>query len=73
MFSGVIGNDTERAKEISFLLIGNEQIAKQSVEVLARLEPRVLATGHGKPIAGDEVPQELRAFATRLAGHPVSS
>ena len=39
----------------------NKQIAKESVVELARLEPHVLATGHGTPMTGDEVARELRA------------
>jgi glyoxylase-like metal-dependent hydrolase (beta-lactamase superfamily II) len=41
----------------------NWQAAKESVAALARLEPRVLASGHGVPMSGDEIARELRAFA----------
>jgi glyoxylase-like metal-dependent hydrolase (beta-lactamase superfamily II) len=44
------------------------QLAKESVALLARLEPRVLATGHGMPMSGDEIAQKLRAFADRFCG-----
>ncbi len=37
--------------------------AKESVASLARLEPRVLACGHGLPISGSQTAPELRAFA----------
>jgi glyoxylase-like metal-dependent hydrolase (beta-lactamase superfamily II) len=40
----------------------NWRQAKESVVLLARLEPRLLATGHGVPISGDEIARELRAF-----------
>jgi NADP-dependent 3-hydroxy acid dehydrogenase YdfG/pimeloyl-ACP methyl ester carboxylesterase/glyoxylase-like metal-dependent hydrolase (beta-lactamase superfamily II) len=38
-----------------------------SVAVLADLEPRVLATGHGAPLVGAAA-RELRAFSERVAG-----
>jgi glyoxylase-like metal-dependent hydrolase (beta-lactamase superfamily II) len=41
----------------------NWQAAKQSVSILVQLEPRVLATGHGEPLSGDKIAQELYAFA----------
>lgn len=44
--------------------------AKRSVATLARLEPRLLATGHGAPAVGPTVTQELRAFAERFAPPP---
>ncbi len=37
--------------------------AKESVAPLARLEPRVLASGHGIPMTGAGTARELRAFA----------
>lgn len=40
--------------------------AKGSVAVLARLEPRILATGHGMPMIGPTMATELRDFADRL-------
>jgi glyoxylase-like metal-dependent hydrolase (beta-lactamase superfamily II) len=42
--------------------------AKESVAVLARLEPRVLACGHGIPLTGDRTARELRAFAHHFSG-----
>lgn len=42
------------------------QAAKQSVSVLAQLEARVLATGHGEPLAGDDIAGEIRAFAAHF-------
>ncbi len=41
--------------------------AKESVAVLARLEPRVLACGHGLPLTGERTTRELYAFAERFA------
>ncbi len=37
--------------------------AGQSVEQLATLNPSILAPGHGKPLAGSEVAEELRKLA----------
>jgi glyoxylase-like metal-dependent hydrolase (beta-lactamase superfamily II) len=46
----------------------NWPAAKESVAILARLEPRVLACGHGIPMAGDRIVLELRAFADHFSG-----
>jgi len=46
----------------------NRPVAKDSVAALAKLEPRVLAPGHGMPMANDSVSRELRAFAEHFAG-----
>jgi glyoxylase-like metal-dependent hydrolase (beta-lactamase superfamily II) len=43
----------------------NRRAAKESVTVLARLEPRVLASGHGVPMTGEGTARELHAFADR--------
>ena len=43
----------------------NGREAKESIAALAALEPRVLASGHGVPMKGDGIAQELRAFAYR--------
>ena len=43
------------------------QAAKESVAVLAKLEPRVLACGHGIPMMGDRTVRKLRAFADHFA------
>jgi glyoxylase-like metal-dependent hydrolase (beta-lactamase superfamily II) len=37
--------------------------AKESIAALARLEPRVLAGGHGIPMSGPGIAREVRAFA----------
>lgn len=47
----------------------NWRAAKKSVTVLAGLEPRVLASGHGVPMSGDEISREFRAFADHFSGH----
>ena len=50
----------------------NWRAAKKSVATLARLEPRVLAPGHGAPMAGAGVARELRAFAERFSALPAA-
>lgn len=42
--------------------------AKESVAALARLEPRVLACGHGFPMTGAATARDLRAFSDRFSG-----
>jgi glyoxylase-like metal-dependent hydrolase (beta-lactamase superfamily II) len=41
----------------------NRRATKESVAALARLEPRVLAPGHGVPMTGKGIARELHAFA----------
>lgn len=43
----------------------NRALAKRSINALARLEPRVLAGGHGVPITGPGTAAKVRAFAER--------
>jgi glyoxylase-like metal-dependent hydrolase (beta-lactamase superfamily II) len=45
----------------------NWRAAKESVAKLARLEPSVLASGHGTPMAGTGAAGALRAFADRFS------
>jgi glyoxylase-like metal-dependent hydrolase (beta-lactamase superfamily II) len=45
----------------------NKQAAKESVAALAALDPRVLASGHGVPMSGEETAGKLRAFADRFS------
>jgi glyoxylase-like metal-dependent hydrolase (beta-lactamase superfamily II) len=42
--------------------------AKESVASLARLEPRLLACGHGLPMSGSRTAPQLRAFAQSFCG-----
>jgi hypothetical protein len=42
--------------------------AKASVAALARLEPLVLAGGHGTPLTGAKTAGALRAFAEHFSG-----
>ena len=45
----------------------NQQQARTSIAALARLEPRVLASGHGVPLVGWSTAGLLRAYAERRA------
>jgi glyoxylase-like metal-dependent hydrolase (beta-lactamase superfamily II) len=49
----------------------NWRDAKESVALLAGLEPRLLATGHGKPMSGEGIARELSTFADHFAGRTV--
>ena len=44
----------------------DQKKAKASIAALARLEPRVLASGHGTPLMGEQTAELLRAFVNRL-------
>ena len=44
------------------------QATKDSIAVLARLEPRVIGGGHGNPMRGPATARALYAFAERAAG-----
>jgi len=46
----------------------NWPLAKESVAALARLEPHVLAGGHGRPMTGTGTAARLRALAEKLCG-----
>jgi len=50
----------------------NWRAAKVSVARLAKLEPRVLAGGHGIPLTGTGVTRALEAFAERFSGRASS-
>jgi glyoxylase-like metal-dependent hydrolase (beta-lactamase superfamily II) len=45
--------------------------AKESIAALARLEPQVLASGHGSPMIGPDTARALQALADHPAGHRV--
>lgn len=42
--------------------------AVESIRRLAELNPRVIAPGHGKPLAGDAIEEQLSRFAAQIAG-----
>jgi glyoxylase-like metal-dependent hydrolase (beta-lactamase superfamily II) len=46
----------------------NKRVAKESVAALAKLKPRVLASGHGAPMEGNGIAKELRALAEHYTG-----
>ncbi len=46
----------------------NWTAAKESVDALARLDPTVLACGHGVVLAGPDTAANLRAFAATFSG-----
>ena len=45
----------------------NWRTAKVSVTAIAGLEPRVLASGHGVPMSGDEIARDLHTFADHFS------
>ena len=49
----------------------NWPLAKESAAALARLEPHVLAGGHGPPMTGTETAACLHALAEKLSEHEV--
>ena len=50
-----------------YITTWNWRAAKDSVAALARLEPRVIAGGHGIPMTGPDTADALCAFAERFA------
>ncbi len=47
--------------------------AAASIAALAELDPWLLATGHGRPLAGPRTAPSLRAFAARVAARPAAA
>jgi glyoxylase-like metal-dependent hydrolase (beta-lactamase superfamily II) len=45
----------------------NRRVSAESMMALARLEPHVLASGHGAPMSGDQIPAAVCAFADSMA------
>lgn len=45
----------------------NAQLAAQSIEKLATLEPAILAPGHGRSLSGEDVAARLEQFAQQFA------
>lgn len=50
----------------------NWPMAKESVAALAKLQPRVLTSGHGRPMSGPETASRLRSFSDGLSREPAS-
>ena len=44
----------------------NWDLARQSVQNLAALDPLVVAPGHGRPLSGPDIPAALRELAARF-------
>lgn len=61
-----IGRNKQRLSGPPWYTTWSWRASKESVASLARLEPRVLACGHGLPMSGSGTAQELRAFADHL-------
>jgi glyoxylase-like metal-dependent hydrolase (beta-lactamase superfamily II) len=55
-----------------YITTWNWRAAKDSVAVLAKLEPHVIAGGHGIPMTGSETARNLRAFAEHFSGSSTS-
>jgi glyoxylase-like metal-dependent hydrolase (beta-lactamase superfamily II) len=51
---------------------GDQRAAQASVAALVRLEPRVVAPGHGVPLAGERAAAALHAYTARFAGAEIS-
>jgi hypothetical protein len=47
-------------------------VAKESVAALSKLEPNVLAPGHGAHMAGVDTARKLRVFANRFCGRTLT-
>lgn len=62
-------NNKQRVSVQPWYTTWNRQAAKESVAALAKLEPHVLACGHGIPMTGERTARELRAFAGHFSGH----
>lgn len=58
-----VGRNKQRLSGPPWYTTWNWRAAKKSVATLARLEPLVLASGHGLPMSGPGTASELHAFA----------
>lgn len=58
----------QRVSGPPYISTWNWQAAKKSVATLAKLEPNVLACGHGVPMTGTRTAHDLRAFSDHFAG-----
>ncbi len=58
-----VGRNKQRLSGPPWYTTWRWRAAKESVISLARLEPRVLACGHGLPMSGSRTASELHAFA----------
>ncbi len=46
----------------------NKQMANESIIALSRIEPNIVASGHGMPVPGEEAAQGLHSLADRTVG-----
>ena len=67
--SGVLAG-RHRVSGPPYISTWNWPAAKQSVATLARLEPAVLACGHGRPMAGAQAATALASFSDRFSPRP---
>lgn len=58
-----LGRSQQRLSGPPWYTTWSWRVAKASMETLARLEPRVLACGHGPTLRGNDTAAALRAFA----------
>jgi glyoxylase-like metal-dependent hydrolase (beta-lactamase superfamily II) len=65
-FAGLMPRRQELSRPMR-MVSSNWRRTMESVATLAALEPRVLASGHGVPMAGPALARELRAFADRCS------
>jgi glyoxylase-like metal-dependent hydrolase (beta-lactamase superfamily II) len=77
----IVGDAFVTTKQESFLAVATQRpelhgppayyttdwdAARESVERLAALRPLAVATGHGKPLSGEDVPERLSALASNF-------
>jgi glyoxylase-like metal-dependent hydrolase (beta-lactamase superfamily II) len=62
---GLLGGRRQLAEPLRFT-DWDPRTTEHTIGALARLQPRALAPGHGRPVAGPSVPHDLRAFAELL-------
>jgi glyoxylase-like metal-dependent hydrolase (beta-lactamase superfamily II) len=61
-----MGRNTQRLSGPPWYTTWSWRAAKESIASLARLEPRVVACGHGLPLSGSRAAAELRALAAHI-------
>jgi glyoxylase-like metal-dependent hydrolase (beta-lactamase superfamily II) len=57
----------QRLSRPPWLVSWDWDLTKASVGTISQLQPRVIATGHGVPMAGEDVPGKLADFARRFS------
>ncbi|MFP5276302.1 MAG: MBL fold metallo-hydrolase [Acidobacteriota bacterium] len=68
-FEAAIAQDPELHGPPAYFTADPQQAAR-SIRLLANLHPRVLAPGHGRPLAGAEVQDRLAQLAVQYAAEP---